>query len=240
MLYLFYTFLTHPLLPRFLLTGERDESLMGKTVRIQAGQWKGYLGTVSHTTATHVQVELHSRLKKVMVVKERVHVIGDKFGATGEAGDGGDGFTAPANSFMGGATPMHGGATPMHGGATPMHGGATPMHDGYGYVVYFNFYACNIFGLLTDNQCKSPFYLQPEADQLRHTLACQMTSGDLVDRLIVMLIHRWVQRWEVDGAVLPMMRIHRHRATHLEIRISTLEVSIISLEWIETMRSWFC
>ena len=78
------------------------------------------------------------------------------------------------------------------------------------------------------------------AIQLRHTLACQMTSGDLVDRLIVMLIHRWVQRWEVDGVVLPMMRIHRHRATHLEIRISTLEVSIISLEWIETMRSWFC
>ena len=117
-------------------TGDRDESLMSKTVRIQAGQWKGYLGTVSHTTATHVQVELHSRLKKVMVVKERVHVIGDKFGATEAGGAGAEngGFGA-AGGFAGAATPMHGGATPMHGGATPMHGGATPMHDSYGCVV---------------------------------------------------------------------------------------------------------
>ena len=112
---------------------------MGKTVRIQAGQWKGYLGTVSHTTATHVQVELHSRLKKVMVVKERVHVVGDKYGAT-DNGDGSNGLSgAPSSgsSFMTGATPMHGGATPMLGGATPMHGGATPMHDGYGYVRWY-------------------------------------------------------------------------------------------------------
>lgn len=106
---------------------------MGKTVRIQAGQWKGYLGTVSHTTATHVQVELHSRLKKVMVVKERVHVVGDKFGAT-DNGDGSNGMSATSNTpFAGGITPMHhGGETPMYGGATPMHGGATPMHDGFG------------------------------------------------------------------------------------------------------------
>lgn len=108
---------------------------MGKTVRILAGQWKGYLGTVSHTTATHVQVELHSRLKKVMVVKERVHVVGDKFGAT-DNGDGSNGLSGSSTKpYLGGITPMHnGGETPMQGGATPMHGGATPMHDGYGYV----------------------------------------------------------------------------------------------------------
>ncbi len=128
----------HAVIP-YLLQGERDDSLMGKTVRIQAGQWKGYLGTVSHTTATHVQVELHSRLKKVMVVKERVHVIGDKFGATdnGDDSTGISGVSTPA--FVGGMTPMHGGATPMHGGATPMHGGATPMHDGYGCESLYTF-----------------------------------------------------------------------------------------------------
>lgn len=113
------------------MRGERDESLMSKTVRIQAGQWKGYLGTVTHTTATHVQVELHSRLKKVMVVKERVHVVGDKFGAT-ENDDATNGVTATTTPFMGAMTPMHGGATPLHGGATPMHGGATPSYDGFG------------------------------------------------------------------------------------------------------------
>lgn len=103
--------------------GKRGEdALIGKTVRIQAGQWKGYLGTVSDATATHVQVELHSRLKKVMVLRERVAVVGDKFGATEEVNQNElnqNGTTAI--QFAGGATPMHGGQTPMHGGATPMH-----------------------------------------------------------------------------------------------------------------------
>ena len=111
--------------------GKRDDALIGKTVRIQAGQWKGYLGTVSDATATHVQVELHSRLKKVMVVRERVAVAGDKFGSTEDPTR----THAPVQniSMAGGATPFNGGgATPMHGGATPMHGGATPMHDAGG------------------------------------------------------------------------------------------------------------
>lgn len=105
---------------------KRDDGLVGKTVRIQAGQWKGYLGTVCDATATHVQVELHSRLKKVMVVRERVAVAGDKFGATEDQNRA---VPAVAN-VMAPTTPfVAGGATPMHGGATPMHGGATPMHD---------------------------------------------------------------------------------------------------------------
>lgn len=103
--------------------GKRDDALVGKTVRIQAGHWKGYLGAVCDATATHVQVELHSRLKKVMVIRERVAVVGDKFGATEEVNqndpNGQNGASVPG--FVGAATPMHGGATPMHGGATPMH-----------------------------------------------------------------------------------------------------------------------
>jgi len=106
-----------------------DDGLVGKTVRIQAGQWKGYLGSVCDATATHVQVELHSRLKKVMVVRERVAVAGDKFGATEDQNRG---VPAVAN-ILAPTTPfVAGGATPMHGGATPMHGGATPMHDSTG------------------------------------------------------------------------------------------------------------
>lgn len=116
--------------------GRTDDGLIGKTVRIQAGQWKGYLGAVSDATPTHVQVELHSRLKKVMVVRERVAVVGDKFGSTEDPNrenpSTGSSMLAPSTPFMGGATPMHGGATPMHGGATPMHdgmgGGFTPSH----------------------------------------------------------------------------------------------------------------
>jgi len=101
--------------------GKRDDALIGKTVRIQAGQWKGYLGAVSDATATHVQVELHSRLKKVMVIRERVAVVGDKFGATEDVSQNDPNSQNTASAYAGAATPMHGGATPMHGGATPMH-----------------------------------------------------------------------------------------------------------------------
>jgi len=116
--------------------GKRDDGLLGKTVRIQAGQWKGYLGCVADTTLTHVQVELHSRLKKVMVVHDRIQVVGDKFGATEDQSHSNnqDNMMAPSTPFIGGATPIHGGATPMHGSATPMHdsmGGnyGTPSHS---------------------------------------------------------------------------------------------------------------
>lgn len=66
-----------------------------------------------------------------MVVRERVAVAGDKFGATEDAGrtiPDVPGIIAPTTPFV------TGGATPMHGGATPLHGGATPMHDSMGYV----------------------------------------------------------------------------------------------------------
>lgn len=100
---------------------KRDDALVGKTVRIQAGTYKGHIGTVSDTTATHVQVELHSRPKKVMVTHERVSVIGDKFGATEDPTRRVVEVTAPN---LAPTTPfVAAGQTPMHGGATPMHGG---------------------------------------------------------------------------------------------------------------------
>lgn len=109
--------------------GRPDDGLIGKTVRCQAGNWKGYLGTVADATPTHVQVELHSRLKKVMILRDKVAVVGDKYGSTEDPNRSNDNsMLAPTTPFLGGATPMHGGATPMHGGATPMHGSATPMH----------------------------------------------------------------------------------------------------------------
>ena len=106
--------------------GRKDDGLIGKTVRIQAGQWKGYIGTVSDSTATHVQVELHSRLKKVLVVRDRVLVIGDKFGATEPQSQNVDSAGLATGPLTMG-TPMMalGGATPaIHG-----FGGATPAHE---------------------------------------------------------------------------------------------------------------
>ena len=116
--------------------GKKDDNIIGKTVRVQNGQWKGYIGTVADATTTHVHVELHSRMKKVMVLRGRIAVVGDKFGSTDNPDreySYNNSGAAPTTPFLGGATPMHGGATPMHGGITPMHegglgGGFTPSH----------------------------------------------------------------------------------------------------------------
>lgn len=109
--------------------GKRDDALHGKTVRIQAGQYKGYLGIVCDTTATHVQVELHGRLKKVTVALERVAVEGDKFGATRDPTRGGGEIEVPQTGLAPTTPFVAAGQTPMHGGATPMHGVDTDTTD---------------------------------------------------------------------------------------------------------------
>ena len=97
--------------------GRSSDALVGKTVRIKAGKWKGYLGMCADANPTHVQVELHSRLKKVMVLRENVAVVGDKFGATEDTN-----YASNPLHPMAPTTPyVHPGQTPMHGGATPMH-----------------------------------------------------------------------------------------------------------------------
>ena len=112
---------------------------MGKTVTITKGQWKGYLGIVTNETDKSVQVELHSRPKKVFVKIDAVRVKGDKFGPTDNDGQRLTNPGAVVIPGMGGDTPYVGSATPM-GGTTPMNlggitpgghaGGMTPM--GYG------------------------------------------------------------------------------------------------------------
>ena len=113
-----------------------DDKKMNKTVRIQKGQWKGYVGIVINATETHVMVELHSRLKKVNILQQNVAVVGDRFGSMNNeegrvganAATGGQGGFTP---FTGGATPQLGGATPMNsGGLTPSAGGMTPLASG--------------------------------------------------------------------------------------------------------------
>ena len=113
---------------------KRDDGLIGKTVRIQAGSWKGFIGTVCDVTGTHVQVELHARLKKVTVTHERVHVVGDKFGATENQSS----SNAPVNpTVMAPTTPfVAAGQTPMHGGATPKHPSGGLDADGGGDEVW--------------------------------------------------------------------------------------------------------
>ncbi|GMH66254.1 hypothetical protein TrRE_jg785, partial [Triparma retinervis] len=113
-----------------------EDNMISKTVRIQQGQWKGYVGIVVNATDTHVSVELHSRLKKVNVLRNKVKVVGDKYGGTDQdQQNAAEAAAASGNShgltpFMGSSTPQLGGMTPMNpGGLTPGGaGGMTPLN----------------------------------------------------------------------------------------------------------------
>ena len=106
-----------------------DDSMMTKTVRVQQGQWKGYVGIVVNATDTHVMVELHSRLKKVNVLRNKVIIVGDKWGKRDQ--DEKNVAAAAMNANSQGLTPFMGSMTPQLGGMTPMNpGGLTPGGGG--------------------------------------------------------------------------------------------------------------
>lgn len=45
--------------------GRRDEGLVGRTVKIRLGPFKGYRGRVKDATSTTVRIELESQMKEV-------------------------------------------------------------------------------------------------------------------------------------------------------------------------------
>jgi transcription elongation factor SPT5 len=128
----YMTPVSHSSGPSAAFKGRREDGLINKTVKILAGQWKGYLGVITDSTATHFQVELHSRMRKVTVARDKAKVVGDKFGAVT---DDPNFMGSEYGSNMAPFTPFHSGSTPHYAGATPLHAGATPMHDGLGYVI---------------------------------------------------------------------------------------------------------
>ncbi|XP_015790153.1 transcription elongation factor SPT5-like [Tetranychus urticae] len=104
--------------------GGRDRSdldLIGKTIKIIQGPYKGHIGIVKDAMATTARVELHSTCQVINVDKSRVDVVG---GTTGQR-------TGSASTYSA-RTPMYGSQTPSYelGGRTPGRGGQTPMHDG--------------------------------------------------------------------------------------------------------------
>ncbi|KAH3888745.1 transcription elongation factor SPT5-like [Dreissena polymorpha] len=98
----------------------RDRELIGQTVRIVQGPFKGYIGIVKDSTDTTARVELHSSCKTISVDKTRLSSL------TGARPGGGGGRT----STYGARTPVYGGQTPMYGSRTPMYGSQTPLQDG--------------------------------------------------------------------------------------------------------------
>ncbi|RUS84145.1 hypothetical protein EGW08_008119 [Elysia chlorotica] len=97
----------------------RDREIIGQTVRIIQGSFKGYIGIVKDATESTARVELHSSCKTISVDRSRLST------RTGPKPSGGQ------TSTYGGRTPSYGGQTPMYGGSrTPLYGSQTPLHDG--------------------------------------------------------------------------------------------------------------
>jgi transcription elongation factor SPT5 len=132
--------------------GSKDP-MVGKSVTITRGSYKGMLAHVVDVTDTQFSVELHGRLKKVSIDKNFVIVAGDKEGAIDKEGrhvqEGVDGYMGgiPSTPALIAQTPMHLAETPLYmtGNETPLHGSvSTPSRpdtpgrdaDAYGYDVW--------------------------------------------------------------------------------------------------------
>lgn len=117
----------------------RDRDLIGQTIKITGGPYKGNVGIVKDATGSTARVELHSACQTISV--DRGHIAG----AGGAAGGGGASFYSrtpgrtptlgaqtPTYRDTGIKTPMHGSQTPIYdvGNRTPHYGSATPSHDG--------------------------------------------------------------------------------------------------------------
>ncbi|XVF37098.1 hypothetical protein REPUB_Repub19eG0116200 [Reevesia pubescens] len=97
------------------------DALVGATVKIRQGPFKGYRGRVVDIKGQSVRVELESQMKVVTVDRNFISdnvVISTPYRDTSRYG-------------MGSETPMHPSRTPLHPYMTPMRdSGATPSHDG--------------------------------------------------------------------------------------------------------------
>ncbi|CAL8348423.1 unnamed protein product [Arctogadus glacialis] len=98
--------------------GRRDNDLIGQTVRISQGPYKGYIGVVKDATESTARVELHSTCQTISVDRQRLTTMGAK--------------RSSGQTSTHGRTPMFGSQTPMYGtgSRTPMYGSQTPLHDG--------------------------------------------------------------------------------------------------------------
>lgn len=104
-----------------------DFQLIGKTIRINQGTYKGYIGIVKDSIESTCRVELHSSCQTITVDKSRICVVGANGTAAGETPR----TTNPSRTPMyGSKTPLQSGSqTPAYGSQTPAYGSQTPSHS---------------------------------------------------------------------------------------------------------------
>lgn len=115
----------------------RDREILGKSIKITGGSYKGAVGIVKDATEATARVELHSSCQTISVDRNHIAVVG----APAKAGAATVYGRTPARTpTYGSQTPVYnsGSKTPLYGSATPQydagsrtpHGSMTPSHDG--------------------------------------------------------------------------------------------------------------
>ncbi|XP_064477491.1 transcription elongation factor SPT5-like [Ornithodoros turicata] len=115
--------------------GRRDSELIGQTIKITQGPYKGHIGIVKDATESTARVELHTKCQTISVDRTRISVVGSaskggNVSSYNRTPMYGSGSQTPMYS-SGSRTPMHGSQTPLYeGGRTPHLGSQTPLHEG--------------------------------------------------------------------------------------------------------------
>lgn len=115
----------------------RDRELIGTTIKITSGPYKGNVGIVKDATESTARVELHTQCQTISVNRDHITNAGVPSKDGGFTSYRTPGRTpalgATTPHYTGGnKTPMHGAQTPSYevGSRTPHYGSATPLHDG--------------------------------------------------------------------------------------------------------------
>lgn len=113
----------------------RDREILGKTIKITGGPYKGAVGIIKDATEATARVELHSSCQTISVDRNHIAVVGapakDGSMTSFRTPNRTPGYGAATPQYIGSKTPLHGSATPQYdiGSRTP-YGGMTPSHDG--------------------------------------------------------------------------------------------------------------
>lgn len=115
----------------------RDREIIGKSIKITGGPYKGSVGIVKDATESTARVELHSSCQTISVDRNHIAVVGtgvkdgsvSTYGRTpGRTPSSIHGAQTPI--YTGSKTPLHGSQTPQYDGSRTPFGGMTPSHDG--------------------------------------------------------------------------------------------------------------
>jgi transcription elongation factor SPT5 len=113
----------------------RDREILGKTIKITGGPYKGAVGIIKDATESTARVELHSSCQTISVDRNHIAVVGapSKDGSISSfrTPNRTPGYGSATPQYIGSKTPLHGSQTPQYdiGNRTPF-GGMTPAHDG--------------------------------------------------------------------------------------------------------------